>query len=164
MGLLIDKASAVNSSALAEHVSVRILSLELHPTFIKIALLGNQTVANAAVRQHDTYGNSISRRQRELLRLDGRNQLPIVLTNCEEIDRNSALQKFCCFLELIGIVVESRDCRVCPQPAMGPDVAILTGIVVGSGFRHHVTALACACDWFGVERRERLLGPGGLLP
>src|SRR4029077_6135095 len=114
MGLFFKKALPVNSAALVEHLSIGISRLELHPAFIKIALLGNQTVANTAVRQHDTYGNSISRRQRELLLLDGRNQPAIVLTNCKDVDRDRVFQKLCRLLKLVGIVVERRDSRVCP--------------------------------------------------
>src|SRR5262249_47789484 len=81
MGLLIEKALAVNFAALAEHVSICISRFKFHPALIKIALLRNQAVADPAVGQQYAHCHRISRRQGELLLLDRRNQSSIILSD-----------------------------------------------------------------------------------
>src|SRR5882757_8530122 len=85
---------------------------------------------------------------------------------CKEIDvEATCLQKSRGLIELVFVVVVSRNQRVGAEPTVGDKFAILRGIVCGGNFlARHMAGLAGRYGVFHIEGQWRLLGERRDLP
>ncbi len=113
------------------------------------------------VLYYHAYGHGLTRKQREVLAVQRRNQAlfaGIKLGQGKDIEIESVLQISVRHLHLFVVAIEKRNGGVSAWPAMRGNLMVLR-VVVGGGHAGHVAGLAAGVHVLLVERQRRLPGP-----